>query len=283
MSQRFQMLIVEDNQQLANSVAAFFLRKNVIGVCGIAQNSLEAIEMLNTNGPDVIVLDLVMPKSDGFVLLEYLKYRHGGKKPDVIVLSSLNHETIIQKACELGAIYYMVKPFNMEDLHDRVLDILSMRPKELAPPSLSPIPAAPPPAPAAPEAAAPAPESKARLPAEQQLESIFMNIGIPPQNRGFLFLCKAILLVAEKPEMIFNLSRELYPAIAAQCNTTRANVEHSIRHSIEVAWQSGKLANINQIFHSNAFTSHYKPTNGEFISIVAKLFSTRMNTGQRLP
>jgi len=261
MSERFQVMFVEDNQQLVNTMASFFLRKNVIGVCGIAQNSLEAIEMLKKNEPDVIVMDLVMPKSDGFVLLEYLKEDHTGKRPEVIVLSSLNHEAIIKRACDLGAIYYMVKPFSLDDLHERVLNFLSIRQNE-------------------PKIPAPEPEPR-HTQAEQQLESIFMNIGITPQNRGFLFLCKAIMMVAQKPDLIFNLSRQLYPIIAGECNTTKANVEHSIRHSIEVAWQSGKLVNINQIFNTKAFSGQYKPSNGEFISIVAKLFSSRITRGQK--
>ena len=262
MEKRFHVMLVEDNAQLSQSIKSFFNMKKDIEISWIAQNSLKAIELIRKEMPDLIILDLVMPHADGFVLLEHLKETEYVGKPEVIVLSSLNHEAIIKRACEYGAIYYMAKPFSMVDLHDRMLSILTMRDP----------------------ASNKKQEAEKKEPVQQiepsrseslELETIFMNVGISPHTKGFLFLCTAVELVRQNPSFVFNLTKELYPQIAKQCNTTPANVEHSIRHSIDVAWKSGKLLDLNRIFKINAFSHQYKPSNGEVISVVTKLFNAK--------
>lgn len=121
------VMIVEDNPQIADSIRNYLTKKNEIEVVGIAFNSLEAIELLKTAIPDLIILDLVMPKSDGFVLLEFLQRSKFEKTPEVIVLSAVSSEIIIKRACALGAVYYMIKPFSMGVLYERVQDVIGMR------------------------------------------------------------------------------------------------------------------------------------------------------------
>ncbi len=272
MEKRFHVMLVEDNVQLSQSIKSFFNMKKDIEISWIAQNSLKAIEMFEDGMPDLIILDLVMPHADGFVLLEHLKENEYENKPEVIVLSSLNHEAIIKRACEYGAIYYMAKPFSMVDLHDRIMSILTIRDpvstKQQEPDKKEP---------------ARQIEHVHQMEPQQsenlELETIFMNVGISPHTKGFLFLCSAVELVKQNSSYIFSLTKELYPEIARRCSTTPANVEHSIRHSIDVAWKSGKLMDLNRIFKINAFSHQYKPSNGEFISVLTKLFlaKSKMN------
>lgn len=249
MAQNIRVMIVEDNLQLAESIRSFFVKKNAIEVSGIAFNSLEAIEMLKTTRPDIILMDLVMPRSDGFVLLEHLNTWEHEKKPEVIVISSLSHEVIIKRACELGAIYYMVKPFSMEDLHERVLHILGIR-------SVERTPAAP----------------KISHTLDQRISSLFLKIGIPPQNKGYQYLNEAVKMAIAKPELVSSITKQLYPSVGKVFNTSPVNVERAIRHAIESAWESGRLQNINEIFKCTVFSPSYKPANGEFISIVSTKF-----------
>ena len=254
MEKCFQVMLVEDNIELSKAIKSYFDIRKDIEIKSIAYNSLQAIDLLKSDIPDLIVLDLVMPYADGFVLLEHLKENEYPKNPEIIVLSSLNHEAIIKRACDYGAIYYMAKPFSMEDLHERILSILNRR--RISANQQEPI-----------RQAAPLQTGN------QELESFFMDIGISPHTKGFLFLSKAVELILQNPSLIFNLTKELYPSIGALCQTTAVNVEHSIRHSIEVAWSSGKLVNANQLFKANVFSHQYKPSNGEFISVIAKRFS----------
>ncbi len=256
MGKCFQVMLAEDNIELSKAIKSYFDIKKDIEINAIAHNALEAIELLRSDMPDLIVLDLVMPYADGFVLLEHLKENAYAKTPEVIVLSSLNHEAIIKRACDYGAIYYMAKPFSMEDLHDRILNILNRRMISA-------------------NQQEPTRQTVPQQMENQEMESFFMDIGISPHTKGFLFLCKAIELTLQNPNLIFNLTKELYPSIGALCQTTAANVEHSIRHSIEVAWNSKKIFNANQFFKADVFSHQYKPSNGEFISVITKRFGAK--------
>ena len=123
----FKVMIVEDNRQFAGTIQHFFEKKGVFQICGVAHNAQEAIRLLKSVTTDIILLDMVMPQSDGFVLLEYLHKLTETPKPEVIVLTSLNQESVIQRTSNLGAAYYMAKPISLEDLHARCLDVIGFR------------------------------------------------------------------------------------------------------------------------------------------------------------
>lgn len=249
MSQKKQVMIVEDNLQIVQSISQFFCMKNKIQVCSTASNALEAIDLMNTMMPDAVILDLVMPKSDGFVLLEHLNSHDHEKKPVIIIISSLSHQAVIQRACDLGASYFIAKPFSMEVLHERVLNFLNVEPED--------------------KQTVPVRENDL----DQRLSSLLMQIGIPPQNKGFRYISDAARMVMHKPELINSLTKKLYPGIGEIYQTSPGNVERGIRHSIEVAWNSGKLEKINEIMDCKLFDPKYKPTNGEFISVIHQMLS----------
>lgn len=126
MLEKVEVMIVEDNEQLAESMSVYFESKNNISVTGIASNAFEAIELLKETIPDTIILDLVMPQADGFVLLQYLLTTPLKKKPQVIVLSAMSNEIIMKKACDMGAIYYVVKPFALSILYERIVSLAGL-------------------------------------------------------------------------------------------------------------------------------------------------------------
>lgn len=247
MTEFVRIMIVEDNPQLIDSIRSYFTKKNDIEVVGIAFNSLEAIELMKTVSPDLIIMDLVMPKSDGFVLLEFLHESKAEKKPEVIVLSALSHETIIKRACELGAIYYMVKPFAMEVLYERVQDVIGMR-------SIKPN--------------KPAESIDTRF-LNQKVITIFLTVGIPSHIKGYQYLREAVKMVYLEPDLINSITKKLYPRIGGVFNTSSINVERGIRHAIDCAWESGKLNKINELFECEVYRKNFRPTNGEFISLIA--------------
>jgi two-component system, response regulator, stage 0 sporulation protein A len=242
------IMVVEDSRQFAKAIQSFFSIKNIFRISGIAHNSLEAIELLKTLHPDIILLDLVMPHSDGFVLLEYLNATNEGQKPDVIVLTSLNHEAIIKRASDLGASYYMAKPVSLEDLHARCMDLRGIR---------SPKPVI-------------TPAAQNDDPTLQHLPSVLLEMGIPAQSKGYDYLIEAIRLVRENPDLIYNLTRQLYPLISGKFQVGEKSVERAMRHAIEVAWKRDRLQNANKVIKAIVFTATRKPANGEFISIIAK-------------
>ena len=241
-------MIVEDNKQFAEAIQRFFAMKEVFQICGVAHNSLEAISLLRNVSPDVILLDLVMPQSDGFVLLEYLHNLVEAPKPEIIVLTSLNHESVIQRASDLGAAYYMAKPISLEDLHARCLDVVGIR--------------------TVPQNKAAVQQSSVST--SQHVAAVIFNMGIPSHSKGYEYLVEAICLVSENPDLIYHITKQLYPQIGEKFSTTANSVERAIRHSIELAWKNDKLQNANRVIRSVVFTPQHKPTNGEFISIVVK-------------
>lgn len=245
MSERIRLLIAEDNKVLAENLYAYMDAQPEIEVVGVAENAEIALQLVQSTQPTALITDLIMPEADGFLLLEKLASGQFGKMPETIVLSALGSEALITRALELGAKYYMVKPFHMELVYKRLLDLFHMRQvtgsKKLV-------------------------QSKSL---DEKITSIFLSIGIPAHIKGYQYLREAIKIVIHSPEMINSITKELYPAIAAHFDTSSSKVERAIRHSIEVAWARRKIENLNAIFGYNIYGKNDKPTNGEFIALIA--------------
>ncbi len=104
---------------------------------------------------------------------------------------------------------------------------------------------------------------------EEKISNIFITVGIPAHIKGYQFLREAIKLAVKQPEIINSITKELYPRVADQFSTSPSKVERAIRHAIEVAWNRGKIENINAVFGIKVYSNNEKPTNGEFIALVA--------------
>lgn len=163
------------------------------------------------------------------------------------MLSAISSENLYARAISLGATYYMNKPFVMETLYQRLLDFFDLRQLDI---------------PKKPVLV----KSKSM---DERITSIFLSIGIPAHIKGYQFLKEAIKIVIREPEMINSITKRLYPAIAQNFETSPSKVERAIRHAIEVAWNRGRIENLNTIFGYNIYTKNDKPTNGEFIALIA--------------
>lgn len=207
-----------------------------------------AIDALRAGHYDALITELIMPRVDGFELLERLGNGLVENPPAVMVVSAMRHEDMVRQACAMGAKYFMVKPVDPETLVKRMLDMLentylgrsqvcmaAAQPKTL----------------------------------DEKITAVFLVIGIPAHIKGYHYLREAIRMVYFEPELINRITKELYPGIAKRFNTSASKVERAIRHSIEVAWTRGKIENINQLFGYNIYSKNDKPTNGEFIALVA--------------
>lgn len=206
----------------------------VVGESGSGITVLDEVERLR---PDVLVTGIAMPGLDGFGVMERLKGEN--VKTRIIVVSALTGEGFISKAMSMGASYYMVKPVDFDTLKEQILSgvggVSRVRDKNL----------------------------------DEKISNIFMSVGIPAHIKGYHFLREAIKLAILKPDIINSITKGLYPSIAKSYNTTASKVERAIRHAIEVAWNKGRIENINNLFGVKVYTSLDKPTNGEFIALVA--------------
>ena len=252
------ILIADCNADLRKSIAENFKKEKNFEVVGESSDGYQTLELVKKLSPDVLVMDVVLPSLDGFALIEtILNTNEVMKKPKIVITSSLAHEGFINKAMQLGVSYFMIKPVNECVLTDRVKEICTANSKPVSTviSTNSTIENA-------------SGKYKAKL-VEEKITNIFITVGIPAHIKGYQFLREAIKLAIENPEIINSITKQLYPAIAEKFETSASKVERAIRHAIEVAWNRGKIENINSIFGLRVYNSNEKPTNGEFIALVA--------------
>nr|WP_122011985.1 sporulation transcription factor Spo0A [Maliibacterium massiliense] len=259
MPNKIKVLVVEDNQDLRQIMVDYLSMQDDLEIVGAAGDGDEGLRMADELAPDVALLDLIMPNADGFTMLERLQELEG-KHPQIIVTSAVGQEEFIRRAIDMGARYYMVKPYDMDILVKRIREVAggqSVR-RGAAQPMMQPMPM-----------------SRSM---DERITSIFLMIGIPAHIKGYQYLREAVKMVIENKDIINRITKELYPSIARVCNTTPSKVERAIRHAIEVAFSRGRIENINQVFGINIYNKGDKPTNGEFIALVAdKLSMERMS------
>ncbi len=247
------ILIVDDHGTLRKSMADFLRRQEGIDEVREAANGVDALKCLHEGRFDILVTDIVMPMMDGYMLLEELRRQQITPQPRIIVASALGRDDFITRAVELGAQFYMVKPFEPEHLLNHI--------RELADGGARLLPAA----------HTPTPVHVQSL--DERLGSLFLTIGIPAHIKGYQYLRHGIKLVIEQPDMINRITKELYPSIAKHFGTSASKVERAIRHAIEVAWNRGRVDTLNRAFGCRVCTPEDKPTNGEFIAMLADKLS----------
>ena len=252
------IIIADCNADLRKNIAENFKKEKSFEVVGESSDGYQTLDLVKKLSPDILVMDVVLPGLDGFALIEnILNANEIMKKPKIVVTSSLAHEGFINKAMQLGVSYFMIKPINENVLTDRIKEICAANSKPVSTviSKEGTIENA-------------SGKYKAKL-IEEKITNIFITVGIPAHIKGYQFLREAIKLAIENPEIINSITKQLYPAIAEKFETSASKVERAIRHAIEVAWNRGKIENINSIFGLRVYNSNEKPTNGEFIALVA--------------
>ena len=236
------ILIVDDGVETVEKLKSVIAKDEKFEVVGVAQTVSEAYNIIVERVPDVVILEIVLKGQDGFELLEKSKLLKSS--PKFFVLSALSQEPAVEKAIELGAIYYMAKPFDENVFAKRFKEVVFAKAKSF--------------------------ERKIRAKElEEKITNVFITVGIPAHIKGYQFLREAIKMAIAEPEIINSITKKLYPSIADKFETSSSKVERAIRHAIEVAWNRGKIENINSLFGVKVYGENEKPTNGEFIALVA--------------
>lgn len=256
---KISVLIADDNKEFCSILNDYLLNQKDIVVTGIAKDGREALELIQQKQPDLVVLDIIMPHLDGLGVLEKLNGMDLDKMPRVIVLSAVGQDKITQQAITLGADYYVVKPFDMDIFTKRIREMFSTQDVETKRRSVSTQVVQR-------EAAA---TSRGPIDLETEITSIIHEIGVPAHIKGYMYLREAITMVVNDMELLSAVTKELYPSIAKKYNTTASRVERAIRHAIEVAWGRGQVDAINKLFGYTVHNENGKPTNSEFIAIIA--------------
>jgi two-component system, response regulator, stage 0 sporulation protein A len=251
--EKIKVFLADDNKELITMIESYLAQQVDIEVVGVAYNGQDCLTKIEERKPDVIVLDIIMPYLDGLVVLEKIREVSKEKLPNVIMLTAFGQEDVTKKAVDLGASYFILKPFDMENLANHIRQV-SGRPSGLAKREI----------PTFRHHA----ESKPRS-LDANITSIIHEIGVPAHIKGYLYLREAISMVYNDIELLGSITKVLYPDIAKKYNTTASRVERAIRHAIEVAWSRGNIDSISSLFGYTVSISKAKPTNSEFIAMVA--------------
>ena len=252
---KIKMAIVDGSQDSINKEKEYFSSNEKYEVICECTDGKQAVDDVRLNDADLVLLDLVLPSKDGFEVLEDLKQKNTHQK--VVVTTALIGDGFVHKAMQIGASDFILKPLDMAVL-DKKIDAL-FKDKEVL-------------------------SSQAKVDSvvnsyhkinlnnrnlDEKISNIFITVGIPAHIKGYQFLREAIKMAVDNPEIVNSITKKLYPSIAERFETSASKVERAIRHAIEVAWNRGKIENINSVFGLQVYGTNEKPTNGEFIALVA--------------
>ncbi len=262
MKEKLSILIADDNQEFSYTLSSYINGQEDMEVVAVAKDGNEAVEMIQNTTPDVVLLDVIMPHLDGLGVLEKVNNRIIDKKPICIMLSAVGQDKITQKAICNGADYYIVKPFDIEVLIQRIKEIKYFKPNQTANPLITR---------ETKQKYIELSESESKK--EENLEALVTNVihevGVPAHIKGYQYLREAIMMVVNDIDVINQITKSLYPKIAFKYGTTPSRVERAIRHAIEVAWGRGEQNAVESIFGYTISAAKGKPTNSEFIAMIA--------------
>lgn len=241
---KVKLLMIDDNAQLIEAVSEYFKDNDEIEVTYKAYDGKEGIDVIEKERDnfDLIILDLIMPNKDGLYVLQQMKDRNINK--NVIVATSYNATEVIREVSEYGVNYYILKPFDLEDLEKRILDVSH---REYDRKSID--------------------INHNNL--QVSITKVLHELGIPSHIKGYQYIREGIGILYERPETIGGITKELYPELANKFDTTVSRVERAIRHAIEVSWNRGSWDLMEEIFGHSVDIDKAKPTNSEFIVTIA--------------
>ena len=258
--EKIKIFIAEDDADWRETVCDYLDKKPNFEVIGTAEDGEEACTKIPELKPDVVILDICMPYLDGLEVLKRLRQTCIDKPPAVIVASAIGQSKITQTAIHYGASYCMVKPIDLSALTDRIIQFSGCV-------SLEPVAKSP---------SYDVFDNTLFYDTETEVTRVMHDIGVPAHIKGYQYVRTAILMVIEDEDLINAVTKQLYPAVAKKYATTNSRVERAIRHSIEVAWTRGKPQTMNEVFGYTINTGKGKPTNSEFIAMIADRIRLRM-------
>lgn len=241
---KIKLLVIDDNDSMVQLIKDYFESSESIKVTLDAKDGDTGIELIKNNLDDfdLIVLDLVMPKKDGIAVLQYIRDNNIDKK--VIVLTSYNSQNMIRKVSELGADYFILKPFELHVLESKIEEVINKYKNNdninLYDNNL-----------------------------QVSITKTLHELGVPSHIKGYQYIREGIAIIYNKPSVIGGITKELYPEIAKKYNSTTSRVERAIRHAIEISWNRANWDFMEDVFGYSVDIDKAKPTNSEFIVTIA--------------
>lgn len=247
--EKIKVLIVDDDEKYAKSVFDHINIQDDMTAVGMALDGEEAYGMICETKPNAVILDIILPKLDGIGVLRRIAADATENKPEFLVSSASTLNNLYDMATRYGASYYMIKPQRLDSVCDAVRDMCGIK-RDYSPQVPSGI-------------------KDDTYDLETMVTEFIHELGVPAHIKGYHYLRTAIMMVVKDMDLLNYITKELYPEIAKAYKTTSSRVERAIRHSIEVAWTRGKPQTMNDVFGYTINTGKGKPTNSEFIAMIA--------------
>lgn len=257
MKEKLKVMIVDDNKEFVKILSMFIDSQEDMEVIATLNDGQNVANMVNEKNPDILLLDIIMPEKDGLTVLEDMINVCKSNRPTTIIMSAIGQEKITQKAISLGATYYVVKPFDMGMLVERLRDLQDTGKEyinytqSVAYSKSNPM------------------SNNQNMNLEVRVTNMIHDIGVPAHIKGYQYIREAIMLAVKDEEVINAVTKSLYPGLASKFTTTPSRVERAIRHAIEVAWNRGQIDMHDKVFGYTVNSNKGKPTNSEFIAMIA--------------
>ena len=253
MDQRIKVLIADENNDFRHAIRENLIRAG-IDVVDETDSGFDVLTKIKRSTPDVVIIDVWLPSLDAVQVIKKSKtlFQNPANIPDFIVISYCSNPNIFAEAIEAGAAYCMGKPFEYATLIERIARIYKNRQSAYKNQIMNGIQYA---------------QEPSDL--ESQVTEIIHRIGVPAHIKGYQYLRTAIMMTIEDNDLINAVTKVLYPAVAKKYQTTSSRVERAIRHAIEVAWDRGDIDTLNAFFGYTIQNERGKPTNSEFIAMIA--------------
>lgn len=242
MTENIKIIIADDNKNFSENLEQFLESNEDMTVVGMTNNGIDVLKMVEELEPDILILDLILPRLDGLGVLNQLNGMTS--RPKVIISTAMGQENMTQEAVRLGIDYFLLKPYDFQTI--------SMRIHQLTGGGITVVP-----------------QVAATGSYDVEVTSILHQMGVPAHIKGYQYLRDAIVFVIEDINLLGAVTKELYPMIAEKYNTTASRVERAIRHGIELAWDRGNIDLMNKYFGYTIDVERGKPTNSEFIAMIA--------------
>lgn len=239
------VILLESNVAVLSQLKDALMQEKEYNVLYAGDDGDEGIKRILSLKPDLVVVGMILKGTDGCGVIRMVKKTWAEAK---ILAIGIPNDALIERALSEGASYYLGKPFSVSSALERIAELMKESSKSLKDSAIA---------------------KRKAVTVEEKISEIFIAIGIPPHIKGYTYLREGIKMTIEHPYIINSVTKELYPAIAKKCSTTPSKVERAIRHAIEVAWNRGRIDAINAIFGARIYLGTEKPTNSEFIALVA--------------
>ena len=239
------VVILQDNSESIDLIKSAISEIDGFSVEGASIDGEEGLNLIKEIKPEFLIIGIILKNADGFAVME--KLRELNLKTKVVVVSSFTSESVISRALSSGAVYYIAKPYKSEILKNRLIELSGVKSGVEVLQGIE----------------------KRKNTLDEKISKIFISVGIPPHIKGYSYLREGVKMAVETPDIINNITKKLYPKIGEKYGTSASKVERAIRHAIEVAWNRGRIESINSILGVRAYVGAEKPTNGEFIALIA--------------